>query len=200
MRFNFQYVVPALTRNGKVPATVIRGGKEVKLQLPLARPGDFLIPDLRGEYPRFFLYGPLVFTSAHVNLGAQLSRLPNADITSPLFQRQNDKVRFPGEELVLIGAPMLRHKCVRGYNEPFGRVVADVNGVPIKNLRHLVEVLRDCKDEFVNLGLAGERAEILVLSRGDMAAVTREVMDDNGIPRRGSPELVEVWERKTAAR
>jgi hypothetical protein len=113
-----------------------------------------------------------------------------------LLQRQNDKVRFPGEELVVITAPMFRHKCVRGYSDPVGRVVVDINGVKIKNLRHLVEVLRESKDDFVTFGFAGERADVLVLNRKEMAAVTREVMNDNGIPRRGSPELVELWNPK----
>jgi len=33
-----------------------------------------------------------------------------------------------------------------------------------------------------------------------MGKVTREVMEENGIPRRGSPELVKLWEQKLQAK
>jgi S1-C subfamily serine protease len=192
----FEYVVPRLAKDGNIPVTVVRDGKEVALSVPVSNGSDYVLRELRGEYPAFFLYGPLVFTPATLNTAGQLARGPNLDVKSPLLTRRGDTVRFPGEELVHISSPMFRHKSVRGYNDPLGRVVDDINGTKIKNLRHLVEVLRDCKDEFISFGFAGETAEALVLSRAEMAAVTQEVMDENGIPRRGSPELVELWGRK----
>jgi S1-C subfamily serine protease len=192
--FNFQYVVPRLAKNGKVPVTVLRSGKIVKLDVPVSRGADLVIRELKGEYPDFFLYGPLAFMAATSQGASQYVRIPNLDLRSPLLQRQNDKPRFPGEELVVVSSPMFRHKCVRGYSDPVGQVVEEINGVKIKNLRHLVEVLSDCKEDFVTFGFAGERAEVLVLSRKDMAEVTREVMEENGISRRGSPELVKLWE------
>jgi outer membrane lipoprotein-sorting protein len=90
---------------------------------------------------------------------------------------------------------MFHHKCVRGYNDPVGRVVEDVNGIRIKNLRHLVEVLRDCKDAYVTFGFAGDHAEVFVLNRQDMTAVTKEIMNDNAVPSTGSAELVALWEK-----
>jgi S1-C subfamily serine protease len=198
LNFNLQYVVPRLVKNGKVPVTVLRDGKELKLEVPVSRGDDLVLPEMKGEYPAFFLYGPLVFSPATTNSANQYVRAANFDMTSPLLQRQNDKVRFPGEELVVVTAPMLRHKCVRGYTDPVGRVVEEVNGVKIKNLRHLVEVLRDSTDEFITFNFSGHRAEVLILSRKDMAAVTQEVMEENGIPRRGSAELLEVWGKTPA--
>lgn len=197
-RFYFQYLVPTLAKDGKVPFTVIRAGKTLKVDLPVTRGDDYVIRDLKGEYPSYFLYGPLVFAPATMNAVLQFGRLnlPTYDFSSPLFHRRDDKVHFEGEELVLVTAPMLRHKCVRGYQDPLGRVVQDVNNIKIKNLRHLVEVLRDSQDEFISISFAGERAEVIVLNRKDMPGVTQEVMDDNGIPRRGSQDLVELWNQK----
>jgi S1-C subfamily serine protease len=192
----FLYVVPQVVKHGKVPATVLRDGEELKLHIPVASPEELVLREMKGEYPSFFLYGPLVFTAATSNSAGQLARGPNFELSSPLLQRQNDKVRFHGEELVVISAPMFQHKCVRGYNDPIGRVVADVNGVKIRNLRHLVKVLRDCKDDFVTFNFVGEKAEVLVLARKDMEAVTQKVMDENSIPHRASTELAELWNHK----
>jgi Trypsin-like peptidase domain/PDZ domain len=197
--FHFQYVVPGLTRNGKVPVTVVRSGKIVKLDATVSRGEDLVIRELKGEYPAFFLYGPLVFMAATTQSANQYTRGPNFDLTSPLLLRQTDKMRFPGEELVVVSSPMFRHKCVRGYNDPVGRVVEDVNGVKIKNLRHLVEVLSGCKEDFVTFGFAGESAQVLILSRKEMADVTREIMEENSVAHRGSPELVKLWEQQAGA-
>jgi S1-C subfamily serine protease len=194
-RYHFEYVVPKLAKNGKVPVTVLRDGKPVKLDVPVSRGDDLVLRELKGEYPAYFLYGPLVFTAATIQSANQYTRLPNFDLSSPLLVRQIDKMQFPGEELVVVACPMFRHKCVRGYNDPVGRVIDNINGVKIKNLRHMVEVLRDCKDDFVTFGFAGQRAEVFVLNRKDMADVTKDVMTENAIPARASHELVGVWDK-----
>lgn len=77
-------------------------------------------------------------------------------------------------------------------------MVASVNGVPIRNLRHLVEVLRDARDEYVIFRFAEDGAETLVFRRKELEAATAEVMSENGIPRRGTPEVLAVWSGKGA--
>jgi hypothetical protein len=119
---------------------------------------------------------------------------------SPMVRRRFDRARFPGEELVVVTAPMFRHKIAKGYDDPVGRVVSMVNKVKIKNLRHLVETLRDCKDEFVTFRFAEEGSAVLVFDRKEMDKVTREILEDHGIApsRRGSKDMLDVWEKKPA--
>ena len=76
---------------------------------------------------------------------------------SPLVSRLGDKEAFPGERLVVVSSPFFPHRLSTGYGSPFAEVVKTVNGTAIKNLAHLVEVLRDCKDEFVTIEFAGPR-------------------------------------------
>ena len=57
---------------------------------------------------------------------------------SPLTTRRSDRARFPGEELVVVTAPLLRTRMTKGYADPFGQVVSEVNGTKVKNLAHLV--------------------------------------------------------------
>ena len=163
-----------------------------------------LIPEFQGEMPDYFIHGPLVFSPAKseaVSLYARLNPLLYAG-NSPLVRRRFDRVRFPGEELVVITAPMFRHKIARGYDDPVGKVVRSVNGVEVKNLRHLVELLRDCTDEFLTFRFADDWSEVLVFDRKEMARVTEEIMEDNGIAptRRGSAEVLRVWKRGTTVR
>jgi len=117
---------------------------------------------------------------------------------SPLVTRRFDNVAFPGEELVVVTSPMFPHKISKGYGDPAGQVVKDVNGVAIKNLGHLVETIRDSQDKFLRFRFADLGSEMLVFDRQAMAKATEEVMEDNGIlaTRRGSADMMKVWNKK----
>jgi hypothetical protein len=95
---------------------------------------------------------------------------------------------------------MFAHKITKGYGDPVGRVVKEVSGVPIKNLRHLVETLRDCTDEYLTFRFADTWGDVLVFDRKEMDRATEEILEDNGIAasRRGSDDLLRVWKQKAA--
>jgi S1-C subfamily serine protease len=184
LRLPFQYLIPRVAKQGKVRAGVLRNGEPMNIDLPVTRGSEFLIRDLGGELPPYYLFGPLVFSSVSIESAEQLLQL-NADPSSPVVQRQNDKIRFPGEELVVV-TTVLPHKCLAGYQNPLGRVIRAVNDIEIKNLRHLAEVLDNSSAEFVTLEWAGGQSEFVVLQRDEMRRVTREIMKKNDIPSRAS--------------
>ena len=64
LRVRFQYLIQKLAKNGKVPLTVIRAGKELSLQVPVSTTRPMVVADLPDKYPSYFIYGPLVFSSA----------------------------------------------------------------------------------------------------------------------------------------
>jgi hypothetical protein len=98
---------------------------------------------------------------------------------------------------VLVAAPAFPHRLTKGYDNPISRVLHTVNGLPIKNLQHLVEVLRDNTDEFLTFEFYG-RGETLVFPRTEMIKATEEILSDNGIRDQASPELLDVWKAKPA--
>jgi S1-C subfamily serine protease len=198
LRIRFQYLVQRLAKNGKVPLTVVRAGKTMTVQLPVSPTYPLLIADKPGEYPPYFIYGPLVFSAATSGLmGYGLREMGSAGMfTSPLVKRMMDPPAFPGEELVVVPSPFLPHKLVSGYGNPAGSVVKAVNGVPIKNLQHLIEVLRDNHGEFLSLEVAQRGGETYVFSRKELEAATEEILNDNGIRSQGSAELMKVWGTK----
>src|SRR6202047_3711396 len=59
LRVNFAYLVQRLANDDKVPMTLVRGGKSMQIQLPVSAQHPTLVTDLHGEYPSYFIYGPL---------------------------------------------------------------------------------------------------------------------------------------------
>src|SRR5262249_4990280 len=148
LRVPYTYLIAKLARGNSVPVTVLRKGQSVKVALPVTYQDNSLIRDFRGEQPSYFFHGPLVFSAGKGEAVSSYSRMNPLLYagSSPIIRRRFGRVRFAGEELVVVTAPMFAHKIAKGYDDPAGQVVAEVNGVKIKNLCHLVETLRDCRD------------------------------------------------------
>ncbi len=204
LRVRFQYLIQHIATNGAVPLTIVRAGKELKVDLPVSADYPRLIPGLNGAYPSYFICGPLVFstTTAEYLAGllqtkygtAILARL--SDSASPLITRMSDQPAFPGEGLVVIASPFFPNKLDEGYGDPRFQVVKTVNGIPVKNLNHLVEILRDAKDEFITIECDSRFSETMVFPRAQMLAATDEILTDNGVRSQGSPDTLAVWNVK----
>jgi S1-C subfamily serine protease len=200
LRLPFPALVSRLAKGGNIPARLVRGGKPLEVAMPVTCADDRLIKPYRGQYPPYFVHGPLVFSPAlEQALPTYLQGNPAAIAGSPLLSRAGDRAEFPGEELVVVTAPLLAHRIARGYTDPFGQVVKDVDGEPVRSLRHLVERLRDGHGEYVTIRFWGELSETLVFRRKAVEEATAELMAENGIPKRGSAELMAVWQAKPAA-
>ena len=93
-------------------------------------------------------------------------------------------------------APLLRTRMTKGYADPFGQVLSEVNGTKVKNLAHLVELIRSSKDEYLTFRFAEDYSETLVFRRKAMLDATESLMSENGIPRRGSDDVMAAWNGK----
>src|SRR6266849_5033042 len=204
LRVRFTYLVQKTARQGKVPLTVVRAGKEVCVEVPVGPKLPRVIPPLDGTYPSYFVYGPLPFSSATREF---VQGLTTGDAGShwnpwlmerrnPLVTRWSEKPAFEGEQLVVVPSPFFPHKLAKGYSEPFAEVIKSVNGIAIKNLGHLVEVLRDTKEEFIVIAFASRGGETMAFPRAQMLAATEEILTDNGVRSQGSPDMLAVWNAK----
>jgi S1-C subfamily serine protease len=201
LRVRFQYEVQHVAKDGKVPLTIVRDGKTMQVQVPVSGPRQQLIPDLKGGYPSYFVYGPIVFSratsefTAFLNNNALATNVAAA-IGNPLVTQRGDAPDGTREELVVISSPFFPHKLVSGYSSRFGAVVASINGTPIKSLRHLVAVLRDLKDDLVVIRFDQRYSETIVVPRKAMLESTDSILSDNGIRMQGSPDMMAVWNAK----
>jgi S1-C subfamily serine protease len=198
LRVRFQYRVQQLAKDGKVPLTIVRGGKAMNVELPVNGARRLLIPDLNGGYPSYFIYGPIVFSRATAEFASFISgnaAVQNAYsyIANPLVTRRGEQADASREELVVVSSPFFPHKLVTGYSNRFGSVIYSINKVPVRSLRHLVSLLRDLKDDLIVIHFDQRSGETMVLPRKDMMAATEGVLSDNGIRLQGTQDMMDVW-------
>ena len=201
-RVNFQYLIQKVAKNNKVNLTIVRNNKAMDVQLPVSNDRHNLMTDLRGSYPSYFVYGPMVFSRATVQFLSFMRNNSNiltslGYIGSPLVTRLGDTPSADREELVVVSSPFFPHKLASGYSSQSAGVVYSVNGIQIRSLKHLVAVLRDLQDEFVVFEFDHRDGEALVFPRKDMVAATEEILTDNGVRAQGSSDLMDVWNAKT---
>lgn len=199
-RVNFRYLVQKIARQDKIPLTIIRSGKEMQVSLPVSADYPLVIPSLSGAYPSYFIYGPVVFSNATMEFTGGYTKAGGVSasglmgfVGSPLVRRMLEKPAFPNEQLVVVASPFFPHKLSEGYGNPMSKVLKSVNGIPIKNLNHLVEVLRNSKDEFLMFEFDTRFYETLIFKRTEIMAATEEILTDNGIRSQGSPDVLEIW-------
>ncbi len=197
IQVRFQYMVQKATKDGKVPLKVLRAGKTLELAVPVTARRPRLIQPLDGDYPSYFIYGPVVFSRAttefrsffNSNAGALNSFAFNAQ---PLLTRVADEPSVEREDLAVISSPFFPHRIISGYDSRFGAVVASINNIPVKSLRHLVELLRDMKEELVVIKFDQRIGESVVLPHAGMMAATEGILADNGIRFQASSDLLDV--------
>jgi S1-C subfamily serine protease len=203
LRVNFRYMIQKIARDNHVPLSIVRNGKTLNVSLPLVTQRPQLVPDLHGEYPSYFIYGPLVFSRASSTFTAFLNG--NATLMgvfgymgSPLVTERGAMPSADRQELVVVAGPFFPSKLAEGYSNPAAMTVASVNGTHIRSLAHLVGVLRDLKDDNVVLEFANRSGEALVFPRAQMVAATDAILTDNGVRAQGSTDMLAIWQGKGA--
>jgi hypothetical protein len=155
-----------------------------------------VIPTIKDQYPRYFIYGPLVFEPATQEYIRALGSNGFAMLTaldSPMLKRFYDGPEEPGEELVIIATRMFPHPTIKGYdNRPLG-VIAKLNGVEVTNLRHLAELLQNNTEEYLRFE-TDDRNESLVFRREELADATEQILEDEGIRYQASEDLRDILE------
>lgn len=206
------YFINKLARDGRVSVKIWRKGAVETVEVPLERYPVGVQRYLKGHDPDWFLIGPLVLGEATADYfqafdalllagNPQQRQAIIAAITgmqyrnSPLLLRRYGRPAFDGEQLVVV-MNWLPHRIGTGYVSPAGNILKSVNGKAVRNTRHLVELLRDSQDEFLRFEFHELQSERVVFSRQELLTATKELMDRLGIPRQGSPKLVEVWNAK----
>ncbi len=87
LRVRFQYLIQHMATNGAVPLTIVRAGKELKINLPVSADYPRLIPPLDGAYPSYFICGPLVFSAATAEFMGSFLATKNAVAMHGALQR-----------------------------------------------------------------------------------------------------------------
>ncbi len=203
LRVNFTYMVQKIARDGKVPLTLVRAGKEMTVELPVAANRAGADPADRRRLPVVFrVRAAVVHGSEHAlsrRVGGYAQRYLGALVYrgSPLVTRLGRQGGVPrraaggGVLAVLSRTSWPRATAARSRRWSRRSTASRSRTSAIWS-----NVLRDCKDEFITVEFDGRGGETVVFPRAEMVSATDDILTDNGVRSQGSPDMLKIWNDK----
>ena len=168
---------PVYTRQigEKIPVKVFRDGAVVETSLKAAKRNRRRLGFMYDKKPDYFLFGGFVFTTVSVDYLVYTQ----ADFHDSV----NKNRKFADDEPVVISF-CFADEGIEGYLGCKRSLVRSVNGVKVRNLRHLVELVDKCDEGFVCFGLDrnNEWDVKVIVDAKEMRETTVRVMKRNQIP------------------
>lgn len=166
----------------KIPVKVFREGAVVETFITAAKKNHRIRGWMYNTRPDYFVYGGLVFTTASYDYVVRAK----AEFHGDLFKNKE----FRDDEPVVISF-CFADKGIEGYLGSAESLVRSVNGVKVRNLRHLTEIVDQCRDGFVRFTLdRGNEWDVkLIVDAVEMHETTARVMKRNLIPSDRSEDL-----------
>ena len=198
-------MIQQLAKDGKLPLTVVRAGKALHIELPVsARSIRRWSTDLHGDYPPYFIYGPLVFSTATWQMISSVEN--NAGmlralgfVKSPLITRATRSARCrpggAGGRLLAVLPAQARERLFESGG--LGGVLRQRHAhhepqAPGRGAARSQGSVRD-------LRVRPEEAARRWCSRARRSSPPpRRSSTDNGVRAQGSPDTLAVWQAKPA--
>jgi S1-C subfamily serine protease len=152
VKVEWTYQVQLTALNGSIPLELWRDGAAISIEAEVVTQLPLLLRNLKGEYPSYYVYGPVTFIEVSDVLmnGVSPSLLfLAASRGSTLLSDIKRPQDTPEERIVVATFSLLSHQITKGYEYPMlFPVLNAVNGVKVKNLRDLVRTLEGQAEEF----------------------------------------------------
>ncbi|KAJ0771411.1 putative peptidase Do [Helianthus annuus] len=187
-RITFDHLVSMKKPNETALVRILRDGEELELTVTL-RPLKPLVPIQQfDKAPSYYVFAGLVF----VPLSQPYLHEYGEDWynTSPrrLCERAlRELPQKPGQELVILSQVLMDDINV-GYERLAELQVKKVNGIEINNLKHMCQLVEDCKEDNVRFDLDDERVIVLNYSRAKTA--TSHILKRHRIPSAMSNDIL----------
>ena len=166
----------------EIPVKVLRDGVVVDTSIVAAKKNFRVRRWMYNSRPDYFVYGGFVFTTISYDYLVR----SKADFHDDIAKNKE----FPDDEPVVISF-CFADTGIEGYLGMNKSLVRSVNGVKVRNLRHLTELIDQCHDGFVRFNLdRDEEWDVkLVVDAKEMREATARVMKRNLIPADRSEDL-----------
>lgn len=187
-RINFSYLVSRKYVGDRAAITVFRDGKVMNFEIGLT-PHDRLVPvHIEGEPPSYYICAGIVFTVVCVPyLRSEYGKDYDYDAPLRLLTKMMHGHKEKKDDEVVVVSQVLSSDINIGYEDIVNVIVTGVNGKPVRNLKTLVKIVEDCKDEYLKVEL--DQSVNLVLNTKEAKKSTKEILQTHCIPHPRSIDL-----------
>lgn len=185
----FSYVLLNKQIGEKVKLTLLRSGREITVELPVRKPDYYMYPVYDREMD-YYCFGGLIFSTLTSNYLAALGKDAPDSLTSQMVKGKD----FEDSGLVVL-TMVLGDEVNIGYQHIITELVSSVNGVKVRNLRHLIKLLEEKKDGYAIIRFHQENRP-MVLDLKQFRAATPRILQKYQLPADRWNAYRKIYERK----
>ncbi len=171
----YTYVLLNKQIGDKVKLTLLRSGREITTELPI-RQSDYYMSPVYDREIDYYCFGGLIFTTLTSNYVIELGKNAPDNLTAQMVNGKD----FEDSGLVVL-TMVLGDEVNIGYQNVMTELVSSVNGVKVRNLRQLIELLEEKKDGYAILRF-DQKVIPMVLDLKQFRAATPRILEKYQLP------------------
>lgn len=172
---HFSYVLLGKQIGEKVKLTLLRSGQEITAELPVRKPDQYIFPVYDREMD-YYCLGGLIFTTLTSNYLIELGKNAPNYLTAQMVKGKD----FEDSGLVVL-TMVLGDEVNIGYQNIVTELVSSVNGVKVRNLQHLIELLEEKEDGYAIIQFHQEKCP-MVLDLKQFRDATPRILERYQLP------------------
>ena len=173
---DFSTVTSAKQIGEKVKLELLRNGNVLTEELTVRKVHDQVEPYLYDRHPEYYIIGGLVFTRLSFSY---LDEFGNDYPPFELLEKFKEEKADPNDNVVIL-TQILGDEVNVGYQDHCAEILVSINGKKIHNLREVVELVEDCKDEYITFLFENDRP--ITLNVDKLKKATPQILDRYRIP------------------
>ncbi|KAM7511445.1 hypothetical protein LguiB_010320 [Lonicera macranthoides] len=187
-RIGFSYLVSQKYTGDSALVKVLRNSKMLEFNIKLATHKRLIPAHIKGEPPSYYIVAGFVFTPVSVPyLRSEYGKEYEFDAPVKLLDKHLHAMAQTIDEQLVVVSQVLVADINIGYEDIVNTQVLAFNSKPVKNLKSLVSLVENCKDEFMKFDLDYE--QIVVLQTKNAKAATLDILTTHCIPSAMSADL-----------
>lgn len=189
-RTNFSHLTDSHQIGDEVSVEILRDGERKELSVTLSKGlADVRLINTNYGSPSYYIFAGCVFSPLTFNYLRSWGRRWFAEAPSELLTKLNDVRLFPGEQVVVL-IRVLPSEINYGYHGAQNWIVESVNGIRIKNIRHLVKVVESEKAKGGYISFRSPGGEHIVFSAEEASRSSGPLLSTYRIKNDRSPDLI----------
>ncbi len=190
-RTSFSYLIDSHQIGDKIKVGVLRNGEKMDFEITLTKGvGELRLVNTNYDNPSYYIFAGCIFSPLTFNYLREWGPRWFVNAPSTLLSKLAQNVReFPEQEVVVL-VKVLPSEVNYGYHGTLNWVLEKVNGIKIKNMKHLVRVVETeaAKGGFVTF--ENTYGEEIVFSARKAAQSGAPLLATYQISKDRSPDLV----------
>jgi hypothetical protein len=187
-RIGFSYLVSQKYTGESARVRILRESKIKECDIHLANHKRLVPAHIKGKPPSYYILAGIVFAAISVPyLRSEYGKDYDYDAPVKLLDKLLHAMSQTEEEQLVVVSQVLVADINIGYEDIVNTQVLAFNGTPVRNLKHLANMVETCDGQFLRFDL--EYQQIVVLEAAAAKAATPEILSTHCIPSAMSDDL-----------